>query len=215
MLDSFDSAVVQIEQKPVKWETEEGVNFQKSLILSENAQKFVIAQRLTMAESNYVYIQGGLAASSIGSYALITSYANAKLYGFYRPAFFRFLIYTFVGTFCYGVWSTTRHLYNKYLERTADETAASINIEYAKGAVEYYAKLIQRNIALRDLMGPTGEKLFTPVGNHSQFIRQKYIPLTNRKENAERVVEKLHQQSQTSNVAKNISESKNDDDMES
>lgn len=197
------SGYLQIEQKPVKWETEEGINFRDSLVLSENAQKFAIAQGLAMADHNYVHMQGALAGSSIVGYTMLSAFLNTKFYGFYKPLSFRIFVYTLVGTFCYGVWSTTRDLYNKYIGNSADARAGRISLDYAKGGVEYYATLIKRNIALRDLMGPTGEKMFTVVGNHSQFLRQKYTPLTVRKENMEKVVERLHEESKNDNNNEN------------
>ena len=43
--------------------------------------------------------------------------------------------------------------FNRYINREVDRRAAQISPEYAAGGVEYYEKVMQRNIALRELGG--------------------------------------------------------------
>ena len=39
--------------------------------------------------------------------------------------------------------------YNRYIDKELDRRAAGIKPEYATGGVEYYDKLLARNVALR------------------------------------------------------------------
>lgn len=50
-------------------------------------------------------------------------------------------------------------------EIKADEQAANVSPSYAEGGLEFYEKILQRNTALRQLMGKEGEKLYTIFGN--------------------------------------------------
>lgn len=79
----------------------------------------------------------------------------------------------------------------KYYEKWADNKVGSIGLNYAQGGVEFYAKTLQRNIALRSLMGSSGEKKYTFYGNDVEFVRQKHVPFTERKSNMEVLAEKL------------------------
>lgn len=50
-------------------------------------------------------------------------------------------------------------------EISADERAANVSPSYAEGGLEFYEKILQRNTALRQLMGKEGEDLYTVFGN--------------------------------------------------
>lgn len=69
-----------------------------------------------------------------------------------------------------------------------------MGINYAKGGVEFYTRIIQRNIALRSLLGTDGEGKYTQFGNDVEFLRQKHVPFSVRKKNAEEFVMKYYSQ---------------------
>ena len=50
-------------------------------------------------------------------------------------------------------------------EGAGDGAAAGMGRGYAEGGVEFYTKVLQRNVALRELMGSEGEGVFTVKGN--------------------------------------------------
>jgi len=79
----------------------------------------------------------------------------------------------------------------KFYEERADTQASALGLNYAKGGVEFYTKLTRRNIAAREMMGVEGEKLYTKYGNcNSELLRQRHIPISIRKERAEKRVQK-------------------------
>lgn len=50
-------------------------------------------------------------------------------------------------------------------EEDGDGAAAAMGMSYMEGGVEFYSKILGRNVALRQLMGKDGEKLYTVMGN--------------------------------------------------
>lgn len=164
---------------------------QDSLILSERAQKFAIAREICMVDTHAPYVHGSIGAFSMLTYGLTTRFLNDKLYGHMRPKSFRLMMYSLVATFSYGVYATVTDLVTKYYENSADSMAGRINLNYARGGVEYYSKILERNMALRSLMGPNGEKRFTFYGNDVEYIRQKHVPYSTRKINLENIASQL------------------------
>ena len=92
--------------------------------------------------------------------------------------------------------------YNRYIDKELDRRAAGIKPEYATGGVEYYDKLLARNVALRwaergkvktvcemyiyihsrDLQGDIGRSTYTGRGDVIQgLVRQKSASITERR----------------------------------
>ncbi|CAL8096001.1 unnamed protein product [Orchesella dallaii] len=182
---------IMVENKPIEWGSDGGQLLKDSLVVSERAQKFAIAREIVMTDTHSPYIHGGLGGFALFTYYCITRTVNDKFYGLARPKSFRVFVYSLVGTFTFGIWATMTDVITKRYEKWADERVGSIGLDYAKGGVELYAKTLERNIALRSLMGPNGEKRFTFYGNDVEFIRQRHIPYTERKRAMEALAEKL------------------------
>jgi hypothetical protein len=144
-----------------------------------------------LSDTHHVYVHAGMGTLTVMLYYFLSHNANNMLYGLYKPRSFRTVVYAGLGTFCFGIWSVSKDLITKLHENYADRRAGNINLNYAKGGVEFYAKTLQRNMALRTLMGPQGEKLFTLFGNDVEFIRERHVPFTRRKHNLEKIAERL------------------------
>ncbi|KAH8010236.1 hypothetical protein HPB51_026288 [Rhipicephalus microplus] len=71
---------------------------------------------------------------------------------------------------------------SQYWDKKADSVAASLGRDYVEGGVEYYEKLLQRNRALRELLGDEGRKYYTSKGNIDRIIRSDHVPITHRLE---------------------------------
>ncbi|CAL1274978.1 unnamed protein product [Larinioides sclopetarius] len=63
-----------------------------------------------------------------------------------------------------------------------DKMAAAIGPEYLDGGIEFYKKAILQNKALRELLGPRGEKLYDKDGNENYFLLAPKLPLRKRLE---------------------------------
>jgi len=175
----------------VEWVSDGGLLLEEALVLSENAQKFGIARNICLADTHHVYVHGISGSLTIMLYYFLSHNANNMLYGLYKPRSFRMVVYSGLGTFCYGLWAVSRDILTKFYENYADKRAGSINMSYAKGGVEFYSKTLQRNMALRSIMGPSGESMFTLFGNDVEFIRERHVPYTRRKLNMEKLAERL------------------------
>lgn len=189
----------QVDGNNVEWGSDGGQLLQEALVLSENAQKFGIARDICMSDTHYVYSRGIMGSSSIMLYFFLSRNANDMLYGLYKPRSFRTVVYSGLSLFCFGIWAVSSDLLTKFYENYADKRAGSLNLSYAKGGVEFYSRTLQRNMALRSIMGPPGEKRFTFFGNDVEFIRERHVPFTRRKHNMEKIAERLSQASTMNN----------------
>lgn len=149
---------------------------ESSLILSDSAQKFAIAREIVKANSHQVSILSALNASAIAAYYYFTYHFNRKGKFFQRPLPLRVGIYSIIGSIAFTMWMFIKDFSTYNFEETADEKAASLSEEYAQGALEFYTKILQRNIALRSLLGEEGPKLFTASGNVVETFRTKHVP---------------------------------------
>lgn len=68
-----------------------------------------------------------------------------------------------------------------YFDEQIDKELKKMNPVFAEGGKEYYTKILQRNIALRQLMGQEGEMVYTVTGNNNYLFRTKHLPLVHRK----------------------------------
>ena len=77
-------------------------------------------------------------------------------------------------------------------DNKVDKKVASLGQEYSQGGVEYYTKLLRRNVILRSMMGSSGENLFTKFGNDKTYIRRKHVQTTTRRDNLEKYLEQFY-----------------------
>lgn len=101
----------------------------------------------------------------------------------------RAMLYSLLSLFFYGYFCTFKDSTTIYYESTADENISKINNEYLEGGIEFLTKTLERNKALRNLLGPEGSKYYTSSGNEVYYIRTKRLPLTQRKSNLEKIKE--------------------------
>jgi len=79
------------------------------------------------------------------------------------------------------IWFLIRTSTENFYQKKADEKLCDISEEYIKGGIEYYEILIQRNLALRNIL-PNGENMYSKEGDHIEFISElSELPLTYRK----------------------------------
>lgn len=78
-----------------------------------------------------------------------------------------------------------------YYETDVDKQLCEISPEFIEAGVMFYEKLLNRNQALRELMGAEGEKKYSVKGNENFFLRQPRIALVHRKQYFENRLEDL------------------------
>lgn len=139
----------------------------KSLILSEPAKKYSIARELILTDNYQIFFKSvSFTVTLLPMYALgyhIISLLPAKPFKIRALAFF-FLCN--VGIF---ICLLARTAIENYYQFSADKIVCNISSEYIYGGIEYYEKLIQRNLALRNII-PDGKNIYSEQGNKRELI---------------------------------------------
>jgi hypothetical protein len=206
---------IQVDTKPVEWGSDDGKLLQHAIVLSENAQKFAIARELSHLDTYHVYNYGLIPSIALLLQYFLSATANDKFYGHFKPKSFRYSVYAIIGIFTYGIYATGTDALTRYYENSADSRAAALGLNYARGGVEYYTKMVQRNMALRELMGSRGESLFTKFGNYNELIRSRHVQPLIRKENLEKRVQEYLSGSSNVVLEAKVNNNNNDNDNDS
>lgn len=181
-IKDFEHAGVLVNDELVNWITPAGKALEWSLVFSDEAKKFAIARELSHLETGEPFGYGVFSASVIMTCYVISSTLNKRLDMFRRARMLRVLMYAGVSLFSYATWILCKDVSCVSTESSVDETVANINESYARGGLEFYEKILRRNIALRSLMGQDGEDMFTAHGNDQVLFRTKHMPYTTRRD---------------------------------
>lgn len=66
-----------------------------------------------------------------------------------------------------------------HYETSVDRKLAALGQDMVDAGARFYDKILKKNIAMRKL---TGDNYYTAGGNINYMLRQKAVPLTNRKD---------------------------------
>lgn len=154
-------------------------DFLESLILSEKAKKFAIARELFHTDTYRVFIvslamfMAPLAALAMSRY-LISSRAALKT-NIKR----RLPLYATVGFLSIANYCFISDMINRSFIFEADKRAISVSEEYKQGGIEYLNKLLDRNIAMKNLFDDAKDS-FNDEGEPIQIYRKKYPSIKER-----------------------------------
>lgn len=176
--------------------TEDGRIYINSLLLSDNARRFLIARQIFYTDTHQiVYNNGNLALAfmlpvSI-SRLIINQFEHIR-----RSVPYRLNLYMLTGTFSFLLFLMTKDMIQVYYDRESDSRAASLGINYLEGGVEYYTKCLQRNVAIRNVHKAFADTI-DERGNINggllfRGLRQTELPLTDRLE----LLLKMHENEQ-------------------
>lgn len=172
----------QVLNEPVQWSTESGKELLDALILSENAQIFAIAREVLYLDSlKFIFDSVYAPFACVFTYGLART-LNTKYNLYVKPLSLRLLMYTLSGLFGYGLYSFAKDMTQMGYDQKVDEELCKRGPLFVEGGKEFYEKTLQRNRALRTLMGPLGEKYYSVLGNERFFIRQPRLPILTRKD---------------------------------
>lgn len=163
------------------WGTEEAELFAKSLVLSENAQLYCIAREMKMAQTPKIFYDCMYASFPVFTYYGVTNYVNTKFNLYARPVALRLIFYVLGGTLAIGQYFLFNDYTQTYFEKKVDQELKEKNKIFIEGGKETYGKMMARNVALRELLGSAGKKLYTALGNENTLLRQKHLPLSDRR----------------------------------
>lgn len=166
-----------IDGKPVKWDSADGKKFLNSLMLSNNATKFLIARELTLRHSYYAHFSSILPVIMFSFACISGEHLYKKLKLHHRPL----ALSLTVGSCALLVFSGFTLFLNDALyffyDKVAEDEVSSMGVSYLDGGIEYYSKKIERNKALRNLM-KKGHKYYSAEGNENNIWTAKGMPET-------------------------------------
>ncbi|KAI0214355.1 transmembrane protein 177 [Lamellibrachia satsuma] len=182
--DDVDREKLIVNEKEVNWSSDAGTQLLESLVLSKDAKAFAIAREIGYANTYHLWADAFL--KCIFAYA-----AYATGFGINTRFQMRYVLKTWgrIGMYAtiatvYGfLYLTISDTYYCKRDNRIDRKTAHLNAVYARGGVEYYEKTLQRNRALRALMGDAGTKLYTVYGNPQHIWRQPHVSPTTRRDN--------------------------------
>ncbi|KAG5886565.1 hypothetical protein JTB14_011277 [Gonioctena quinquepunctata] len=158
----IDKSKIKINQDSITWESEEAQSLLNSLVLSENAQLFAMAREIQFRQTPKLFFDTSYGvATCVTAYGL-SSHINRKFDFYAKPLGVRLVIYTLV-------------------EGKIDKELKEKNKIFAEGGKEYYTKILERNKALRHLLGKDGEIKYSVLGNENYLFRNKHLPPVQRK----------------------------------
>lgn len=180
--DQVETALLAIAHtEEPRWSSREGQSLKKALVLSDKAQRFAIAREIYWANTYYVQVHAAALSLSILNAYFIGNLLNRRLGLCHRvPRKVRLVLYTVLAAFSGTMFLCIKDASSQYWDKQADKNAASMGPDYLQGGIEYYEKMLQRNRALRELMGEAGEKIYTSKGNINHWLRTPHLPLTYR-----------------------------------
>ncbi|XP_050303972.1 transmembrane protein 177 [Anthonomus grandis grandis] len=180
-VENIDKSKIKLNEQSVIWESDAGKRLLNALIVPENGQLYAIAKEIKMRDSYKLFFDTFYATASVfltyaGSVTL-----NQRLNLYSKPRSLRILGYcliAFVNTANYVMLKDlTQHIYEEKIDKELKELSPI----FAEGGKQFYTQILERNKALRVLMGKEGEAKYTVLGNENFLIRTKHLPLVQRK----------------------------------
>jgi len=168
---------------PEQLEGESAGDFCSSMILSKDAKKFSIAREIERTKIQPYMTNGVFSFCFILLTYNFARIINKKMNMFKRPPLLRGIGYLSLLPTMVLSYTISKDTFSRYVDRELTRKAAGVSPEYAKGGLEYYHKVLQRNIALRELEGDGGRSRYTSKGEVIQgIIRVKQASIQERKD---------------------------------
>ncbi|CAG9785693.1 unnamed protein product [Diatraea saccharalis] len=181
-LQDLEKDNIQVNQKGVDWTSEIGQKLANALILPEKVQQFAICREILMTQNNKFIYESTYPFACLFLVYNMAHYINNKLNLYKGPVSLRFTLYTILGLFGLGTYLLMKDMTEVYYETEVDRKLCELGPEYIESGIIFYDKLLQRNQALRELMGKEGERKYSKLGNENFFLRQPRMALMHRKQ---------------------------------
>lgn len=188
-VNHIDKSKIMVNQESVIWETDAGQQLLNALVVPESAQMYAIAAEVKMRQSWKVFFDTFYASMGCALTYMCSGWLNEKFNLYHKPRQIRFIGYALILTFNLVNYVMLKDITQNVYEDRIDKELKALNPIFAEGGKLYFTKILERNKALRELMGKEGEKVFTVNGNDNYLIRNKHKPIVQRKEFFEEVDE--------------------------
>lgn len=171
-----DSILVRNEK--IDWNSKQGKLLEESLILTENEKIFAIMKAIIETDNFKIILDSVYPFMAILFVYTVANKVNHQLKLLSGPFAVRGLLYSLLSIFGYGLYSFCKDFTQVQYETEIDKQLAQLGPEFAEAGVKFYTKLLQKNIAIREL---TNDNQYTSKGNFNHLLRQRSLPLTLRK----------------------------------
>ncbi|XP_054724357.1 transmembrane protein 177-like [Uloborus diversus] len=176
----------------------DGQELMEALIISDKAKKFALMREIYSCDFLPVLENSALAAFCVFLPAefirkINMTSSNFRKWSFLRRSIFYSVLYGFGFALYKCLHDPLKHLN----DLKCDKLSAEAGPDYLEGGIEFYAKSLEKNQALRQLLGPRGKKMFTEKGNEEYYIFPPRLPLSKRLD----TLRKMKQAQEDTNVS--------------
>ncbi|XP_034826687.1 transmembrane protein 177 [Maniola hyperantus] len=202
-LDDVGKQNLQVNQKSIDLKSEIGKKLGEALILSDKVKEFAMCREILMTHNYKVMLESSYPFICLFFAYNLSHYINIRLNLFRAPQSIRGVLYSIIGFFSVGTYFLMKDMTEVYYETAADKKLCELGPDYINSGVIFYDKLLQRNQALRELMGKEGEKKYTITGNENHMIRQPRVALIHRKQYFEQRLKQSNEDFNEHNITEN------------
>lgn len=188
--------------KKVDWESEAGQRLADAIILPEKVQEFAICREIMMTQNNKIIYEAAYPFTCLFFAYNFSQYLNRRLNLYAASPYTRGILYLIIGMFASGSYFLMKDMTEVYYETDTDKRLCKLGPEFIESGKIFYEKILNRNQALRELMGREGEKKYSKMGNENFGIRQPRIALVHRKQFFAQKLKELNDSETTNNSEK-------------
>lgn len=181
-VEDIDQYNIKVNLESVIWESDAGKQLLNALVLPENAQMYAMAREVKTRSSFKLFFDTFYAGAACLCTYGFSRYINRQFNLFSKPRSVRIIGYTLVTLLNMGNYAMAKDLTQCYYEKRIDEELRDKSPVLAEGGKVFYTKILERNKALRDLMGKEGQNIYSVLGNENYYIRHKHMSLVHRKQ---------------------------------
>ena len=183
-VDDVDCSSIWVWQEKVDWSSAAGEELRTALVLSDKAKAFAIAREIFYVKSFGVHLDTVmLCISMLSAYSTGAVLNQRALLSMRMKPWARFFVFSTIAVAWLFLSVAVRDAVHCKYDNSVDRAAAKLRKIYAEGGVEYYNAVLQRNRALRTLLGSRGSKEITFYGNNVSVWRNPSVQLTTRRDN--------------------------------
>jgi hypothetical protein len=174
-------------------EGNEAKAFKKSLILSDDEKRFVVARQLLRSKEEIYKWQGWISFLSM-AFTYLSCRALNKRHGLLtKPVVARGMVYATIGSVMGLFTLTSGDLLAEGTDLQSDRKASELGSTYAAAGVNYYEKMLRRHVALRSLLqNGQGKNKYTLHGDFfPSLVRCQPTSIIKRRDACRRVKEEI------------------------
>ncbi|XP_026752164.1 transmembrane protein 177 [Galleria mellonella] len=181
-LNDLENHDIQVNLKKVDWSSPAGKKLADALILSDKVKEFAICREILMTQNKKVFYESAYPFTCVFFMYNMSQFINRRYNLYAAPTIIRATLYSILGVFGLGSYFLMKDVTEVYYETEVDKKLCDLGPEFIENGVIFYDKLLQRNQALRELMGKEGEKKYSKLGNENFGLRQPRLALVHRKQ---------------------------------